>query len=147
MSIYARLWLFIVVSRASLITSTGCLVPLLTFKISMTTRALQVLALGAMMIPTGIAAFWMFRKLQLRHTAREAKAVAIAFSIFAPIGLMIAIVFAEIPGGYAELFLGSRFALVGVFASIPVITAFASYVPCLFVLWMTRHIMKSTLTD
>jgi hypothetical protein len=145
MSIPDRLWFFIVVSTAAIIASTGCLVPLLTLKIAALTAVLQILVLAGGFLPTVVAAFWMFGKLQLRYTRREARAVAVAFSIFAPIGLLIAIVVAEIPGGYAELLLGSRFAPVAAFASIPVITALASYVPCLLVLRMTRHIMRSEL--
>lgn len=143
MSIHDRIWFFIVISTAAIIASTGCLVPLLTLKIAVLTTVLEVMVLAAAYLPTGIAAFWMFRKLQLRYTRREAKAVAVVFSIFAPIALMIAVVLAEIPGGYAELLLGTRFAPLAAFASIPVVTALASYVPCLFVLLMTRHIRKT----
>ncbi|HXZ39780.1 MAG TPA: hypothetical protein VEG68_03500 [Terriglobales bacterium] len=145
MSIHDRLWFFTVVSAAAIIASSGCLVPLVLLKIAIVTTVLQVIVLGAMLVPTGIAAVWLFRKLQLRYTRREAKAVAAAFLIFAPVALMIAIVVAEIPGGYAELLLGTRFAPVAAFASVPVVTALASYVPCLLVLVMTRRIMKTEL--
>ena len=143
MSIRDRLRFFTVVLVAAVITSTGCLVPLVTLKIAITTRILQILVGASMLVPAVIAALWMFRKLQLRYTRREARAVAVTFLIFAPMALMAAIVVAEIPGGYAEQWLGSRFILIAVFASIPVVTALVSYVPCLFVLLITRHIVKT----
>jgi hypothetical protein len=93
-------------------------------------------------LPAGIVARWMFRRLQAHCTKREARAVAIAFTVLAPVSFGIAILLSEISGGYAELLLGSPFALVGAFAGIVAIATIVNFVLCLFTLRFTRHIVR-----
>jgi len=144
-----KFWFFIVVGKAALITAIGWLVlvlgVLVGFKIVMTPGEQQILkatvVLLLVFLPTGIATWWILRKLQARYTQREARAVATAFAVFTPVSLLIAIVLSQIPGGYAA-FLGPAFGLVGAFVGIVVMTTILNFLVCLFTLSMTRRIVK-----
>ena len=111
-------------------------------KIVLTHSEEEILGATMAFLPTGIAAWWMFRKLQAYCTRREARAVAIAFAVLAPVSFGIAFLFSEISGGYAELLLGSPFSLVGAFVGIVVMATIVNFVLCLFTLRFTRHIVK-----
>jgi len=144
-----KFWLFIVVGEAALMTTTGYIalvLGVLGFKIVTTLGEPQILkaAIGFLLVflPTGFATWWIFRKLQARHTRREARAVATAFGVFTPASLLIAIVLAVVPGSYAELLLGSPFAPVGAFVGIVLMTTILNFRVCLFALSMTRRIVK-----
>lgn len=103
-------------------------------------RAAQAVALAVtVLLPIIGAALWMARKLRAQCTQREARIVAIAFAVFTPVSMLIAIPLAQIPGGYAG-FLGRPFGFVGAFAGIVVITTFLSFVPIVLALWITRRI-------
>jgi small-conductance mechanosensitive channel len=134
--------LFIVVGKAALITTAGCLVPLLTLKLALTRSEQGTLTLIAIILATGIATWWIFRKLQTGYTRREARAMATTFAILAPVSLAIAMLLSLIPGGYAEMLLGSHFAPVGAFAGIIAMTTILDSLLCLLTLWMTRRIIK-----
>jgi len=143
-----KFWLFIVVGEAALMTTTGYIalvLGVLGFKIVTTLGEPQILkaAIGFLLVflPTGFATWWIFRKLQARHTRREARAVATAFGAFTPVSLGIAMVLSEITGGYAA-FLGRPFGLVGAFVGVVVMTAILNFLVCLFTLSMTRRIVK-----
>jgi uncharacterized membrane protein len=96
--------------------------------------------LGVLMafLPVGIAAWWMFRKLQAQYTRGESRSVATAFAGFGPFVLLVSIVFSQFPGGYASL-LGGPFALVGVFLGIVMITTLLSFMPCMLALRWVRY--------
>jgi len=47
-----------------------------------------------------------------------------------------------IPGGYAEVLLGSPFGPIGTFVGAAAIAAILNFLLCLLALWMTRHIIK-----
>lgn len=111
-------------------------------KIVLTHGEEEILGATMAFLPSGIAAWWMFRKLQAYCTRREARAAAIAFAVLAPVSFGIAFLLSEISGGYAELLLGSPFALVGAFVGIVVIATIVNFVLCLFTLRLTRHIVK-----
>ncbi len=134
--------LFIVVGKAVLITTVGCPVPLLALKLALTRGEQGTLTLIAIILATGIATWRIFRKLQTDYTRREARAVATTFAILAPVSLAIAMPLSLIPGGYAEMLLGSPFAPVGAFAGIVATTPILDFLPCLLTLWMTRRIVK-----
>jgi apolipoprotein N-acyltransferase len=120
--------------------STACFAPLLSLKIEMTRTEEAIVAALGMLLPTGIAALWLFRKLQARYTQREARAVTIAFAVLTPISLLIAFPLAQIPGGYAEVFLGRPFAPIAAFTGVILVTVCGSFVSTAVVLWMTRRI-------
>jgi hypothetical protein len=135
--------LFILVGQAAtLITTAECFVPLLTIKIAPTRGEHGTLIIIAVILATGIATWWVFRKLQADYTRREVRAVATTFAILAPVSLAIAMPLSLIPAGYAEILLGSRFFLIGAFVGIVLITTSLDFLLCLLTLWMTRHIIK-----
>lgn len=143
-----KFWLFIVVGKAALMTTLGyfgLVLGVLGLKIAVTPGEQQILkaTIGFLMVflPIGIAAWWIFRKLQARYTRREARAVATAFGVFTPVSLAVATVLSQIPAGYAA-FLGRPFGLIGAFAGIVVMTTTLSFLVCLFTLSMTRRIVK-----
>ncbi len=138
-------WLFIVVGKAALMTTLGYFAPVLGIlgsKIVLTHGEEEILAVPMVFLPAGIAAWWMFRKLQAFCTRREARAVAIAFAVLAPVSFGIAFLLSEISGGYADLLLGSPFGLVGAFVGIVVMATIVNFFLCLFTLRFTRHIAK-----
>jgi len=145
-----RFWLFIIVGKAALITVLLwfglVLVGLLGSKIEMTSGEPQILKATVLfllvLLPTGIATWWSFRKLQSHYPPREARAAATALAVFTPVSLLIAILLAQIPGGYADLLLGSPFGLVGAFVGVVVVTTILNLLVCLFTLSMTRRIAK-----
>jgi len=53
-----------------------------------------------------------------------------------------AVVFSQIPGGYAEMALGRRFILPAVFLAVSVVTTLLSFAASAFVLRFTRHLEK-----
>lgn len=137
-----KFWLFIVVGKATLMTTAGCFAPLLALKIALTHGEQGVLTIVAVVLATGIATWWIFRRLQTHYTGREARAVATTFAILAPVSLAVAIPLSLIPGGYAELLLGSPFGPVGAFAGIVLMTTVLAFLACLLTLWMTRRVVK-----
>jgi ABC-type molybdate transport system permease subunit len=139
-----KFWLFIVVGRAAIVTTFVVFgLGALAFKVAVTRWEEEILGLTVLLLPAGAAAWWIFRKLQEHCTRREARAVAIAFVVFAPVSMGIAILLSQTSGGFAAMFLGSSFGLVGAFAGAAVITALVSFVLCLLTLRFTRHIIKS----
>jgi len=138
-----KLQLFLIVGKAALIVTAGCfVVPLLTPKSALTGIEQGALILTALVLTTGVATWWIFRKLQTDYTRREARAVATTFAILAPASLAIAFPLSLLPAGYAEILLGSRFLLLGAFVGIVAITTSLNFLLCLFTLWMTHHIIK-----
>ena len=61
------------------------------------------------LLPSFAASAWMIRKLRKTYSAREARAVSIAFGLCAPIFLCVSMLFGEITGGYAEALGGDGF--------------------------------------
>lgn len=100
-------------------------------------------ALLCLLLVSGLAAWWMFRKLQAaQYTRREARAVSLVFGLLAPAGLSVGLALAIFAGGYAASLLGDAFALVGAFAGTLLVTALLSFGLCAFALWMTRRIER-----
>ena len=137
-----KFWLFIVVGKAALITTAGCFVPLVGLKIALTRNEQGILWMIAVVLSIGIATWWIFRELQAGCTRREVRAAATTFAILTPVSLGIAIVLSQFPGGYAEMFLGSSFVLVGVVVGIIAMTTILNFLQCLLTLWMTSRIIK-----
>lgn len=102
-------------------------------------RAVMLLIL--LLLPIGTATRWTSRRLRIRFSRRETRAMSTTFGLVTPVSLLVAIVLAEIPGGYAA-FLGRTFALIGVFCGIVVTTAILNFLACLVTLTMTRRIER-----
>ncbi len=140
-----KLWLFIVVGKAALITTVvvfALAMGALRSRFVVTPNGEEMLAAALALLLTGMPALWMFQTLQARLTRREARAVAISFVVLAPAWLGLAMLSGEISGGYAAMFLGSFFGLAGAFVGVVLMATFVSFMLCLFTLSITRHIVK-----
>jgi hypothetical protein len=138
-----KLTLFIVIVKAALITTVGyCGLVFVGFKLAVTPAEQGILGVAGAVAPTGLAAWWTFRKLQKHYTRRESRAVATAFGVVTPLSLAVGIVFAQVPGGYAEVALGRRFILPAVFVSVAVVTTLLSFVASACVMRFTRDLEK-----
>jgi hypothetical protein len=100
-------------------------------KIAVAREAEAPMGITAAVLPSGVAACWLFRRLRPDHTRREARAAAVAFAVFTPISLIVAMPLAEITGGYAG-FLGHAFGFVGALAGNVAVTTAVSFVCCGF---------------
>jgi hypothetical protein len=123
------------------ITVVGCFVPILLLVllhfIDPLSHLTELIVVVAEFIPCGIAAVWLYRKIQTRYSKRDAKKVAIGFVVFTPISLAVALVLAPL-GAYAE-HLGRLFVLPGVFTGIVVILTLLNYLVSIFSLWVSRQ--------
>jgi hypothetical protein len=99
----------------------------------------EVAVLTAGLLPTVGAAGWLFRKLQIAYSRREALAISIAFGVFTPISLSVSMVLGEISGGYAESLVGRRFfGAIGAFAGALMMTVFLTLLVYALVLRVTK---------
>ncbi|MGH9709093.1 MAG: hypothetical protein ACRD37_00915 [Candidatus Acidiferrales bacterium] len=113
------------------------------------TNGQMTAAMLAVFVPTGLATWWVFRKLQAHFCRREARSVAIAFAVFAPVSLAAAFLLYAIPASIAGLLLsGSGLVfLCALFGGIAVMTAFLTFLACVFALWITRRIERAEQHD
>jgi hypothetical protein len=133
-----------VVTKATLIVIAGC------FALALAASAVpgseprpSILGIVVVLfLPVAIATWRMFQRLQTHYTGREARAVAITFTVLAPVSLGTAMVFAQFAGGYSELVFGGRFVLVGVFLGAFITMMFLSFAACAFALSITRRQME-----
>ncbi|MGP8259816.1 MAG: hypothetical protein ACLQM6_07670 [Acidobacteriaceae bacterium] len=144
------LYLLIRIVEACLINFIvwGTFVLALSFKFA-STDIPSILSVAGLCLGCGIATWWIFRRLKLRYTRRETIAVAAAFAVVTPVGLLASAFCDQVLGVYIaqpfDLIFRSKsgiFEAIGTFGSVPVTTAFLSFAVCAFVLWMTRHIQK-----
>jgi MFS family permease len=127
---------------ASLVAATAYFVPVvivLAFHLSLTPHGEEILGMIMAFLPSGLAAYLLFRTLRERYGSRPALWTSIVFMIFAPASLLVAIVLAPFPGGYAELLLGGPFALIGAFVGIIVVITILTFGPSLLTLWLSRR--------
>jgi hypothetical protein len=95
----------------------------------------MVVMLMAVVGPDGMAAWWIFRRVQTDHSRNDARRAATGFAVSAPLALAVAYLLGELVGGYAEVVLGRYFVLPAVAAVIVVLTIF---IPSGVVMW-TLH--------
>ncbi len=135
--------LFIVVGQATLMATVGyCTLVLVGFKLAVTPVGQGVLGVVCALLPAGFAAWWIFRKLQKHYTQRGSRAAAVAFGVVTPLSFAVAILLAQIAGGYAEIVLGGRFILPAVFATVAVVTTLLNFAASALVLRFTRHLER-----
>jgi hypothetical protein len=134
--------LFIIVGKAALLVTAGTFllvlpVVLTGFRPQLTTA--EEAALGALMllVPNGAAVWWASRKLRTVYAKREARALSVAFGVFTPVSLLVALVVSP-TFGFFEPLLGHSFVFVGVFLGIAALTALLSFLVCALVLRITR---------
>jgi len=106
-------------------------------------------AIGAVFLPAGLGAWWVFLQLRPHFSRREVRAVAITFVVFAPVSLAIANLFYAIPGSIAAPLLSkSRYGfLVALLVGIAVMTALLASIACAIALWITRRTEKAESHD
>lgn len=144
---------FAIVGKAALIAAGGlfALVLALTlfgFNPDHKPAWAEILVLVACFLPLGVATAWMFRKLRTVYSRREARAVSIGFGLFTPVSLGVALVLAEITGGFSQVLAGSMIlGLIGAFVGAVVITAVLSSLVCALVLRVTRLAMSAEQID
>ena len=136
----SNFWLLTVIAKAVLMTVAGWLAPILVaFSLGVVERRGVGYAVGFTVVSaTGLAAWWVFRKLQTQVTKPEAWAVTKAFAVSTPLALAVAIPLAQIPGGYAETFLGKWFILPVVFVAIAVTATLMTFAVSLAALRMAH---------
>jgi hypothetical protein len=130
------------VGRAAFMMTLACFAPVavvLGLKIAVTREEQMILGATMILLPTGIAAWWVFRNLRTRCTRAEAWAVATTFAVFAPVSLLIGTILAEITGSYAG-YLGPHLGLLGAFAGIVVVLTLGTFVPSQVALWIAGRI-------
>lgn len=147
-----KFWLPTVVAQAVTIAMTGPLALAVVAILPGTPTQPRVEeAIGAVgaLIPTVVGAWWLYRKLRVRLTEREARKAAFAFGWFTPVSLVVAIVLAQIPGGLADAILGPRFALVGALVGFVAVTDLLSFAAVAFTIWILgrERRLQSSNTD
>ncbi len=94
-------------------------------------------------LPSGLAAIWMFHKLQAQWTKRKARYLAIVFVLTAPVSLGISMPLAMMIGGYAGLVFASA-APVGAFAGMILLNALLNSAVSLFAAWSFENRIPSS---
>jgi hypothetical protein len=133
--------LFIVIGQAALIVAVACFAPALAIaKFKFAPTSIEELILGVMtvVIPAGIAGWWIFRKLNAHYPRREAWAAAIAVAVLTPVTLGVAMVLATMFGGYAGAYFGDRLAFPGAVTGVIVIFSLVNFALVSFTLWIMR---------
>lgn len=129
-------------ATVSLAAATAYFFPVLivlAFHLVLTRHGEEMLGVVMAFVPSGLAGYLLFRKLRNRYSSRAALWASIVFVIFAPVSLLVAIVLAPFPGGYADLLLGSPFGLVGAFLGIIVTITALTFGPSMFTLWLSSR--------
>jgi hypothetical protein len=135
--------LFIVVGEAALIVTGAYFgLVLITFKFALTPGEETIEGIMMAILPVGVATWWIFRRLQTHHPPREARAAAIAFVVFAPIALLMALIFTQLFGDYAIALLGNPMAFPGTLVGIVVMISILTFVAVVSTLWIMR--LKNT---
>jgi hypothetical protein len=144
--------LSVIVGKAALIVTAGFCALMLGifssgFNPQLKSVGVGILVAVAVFLTIGVATGWMFRKLRTVYPRREARAVSTAFGVFTPASLVVSVVLAQIPGGYAEMLAGPHFALIGVFVGLVGVTGFLSVLLCALVLRVTQLIISVEQSD
>jgi hypothetical protein len=138
--------LFVVVLEAALIATAGSFLSILASSLDeswfyATPGGLarwQTLASALeILIPTGAAAWWIFRRLRARYSRREVRAASITFALITPVLLWFMLALSEFPGGPRDrpgaIFVLELFGVTTVITSVPNLAA------CSFALWLARQ--------
>jgi hypothetical protein len=127
---------------ALLVSTGGYVVPFIAASLGfkgLDNKLVDVLMTAVWLAAFGLAIWWMFHKLRALYTRREARAMAIAFGVFTPVSLGLALVLSEISGGYGEWLIGHPWGgLAGAFVGTVAITALLNFIVCWIVLSLTR---------
>jgi hypothetical protein len=151
--------LFAVVGQAALLFTAACfLLTMVSFAVllpastwtaplsRMSSVGEAVMLAIVLLVPAGLSRWWIFRKLLTEYSRREARSVANAFALLAPVLLAISLVLSPIVGGYAGVLLGtqSRFvAFASAMAGVAVMVTLMTFALSTFVLWFVRRIIRA----
>jgi hypothetical protein len=151
--------LFAVVGKAALMFTAACfLLTMISFALLLPPSAWtaplpRVPPMGeaitlaiVLLVPAGLARWWIVRELSTGYSRREALSVANAFAVLAPILLGISLLLGPIVGGYPVLLLGTESRLVAfacVMAAVAVMMTLMTFLLSLFVLWFVSRISRA----
>jgi hypothetical protein len=91
-----------------------------------------VVMLMAVLVPDGLAAWWIFRRVRTDRSRNDGRRAATAFAVSAPVVLGVGYLLGELVGGYAEVILGRYFVLPA--AAVAVIVPM-TFIPSGVVIW------------
>ena len=155
LSVRGAFRLFAIMSQAAFLFTALCLLlltalsalPLLPGTSARVTSLGEVTTLGiAVLASAGLARWWIFRKLSVDHSRREARSVANACAFLSPVLLAVSLALGPIAGGYAEVLVGSQsqfVAFAGAIAGVAVMVALMTFALSVFVLWVVRRIVRA----
>jgi hypothetical protein len=127
---------------ALLVSTGGYVVPFVVVFIGFKDRdnkLVEVLSATVWLVAFGLAIWWMFHRLRVFYTRREARAIATAFGVFTPVSFVLALALSEISGGYGEWLVGHPWGgLAGAFVGTVALTALLNFIACWIVLRVTR---------
>ena len=98
----------------------------------------EISGVFSLIISVGAATWWIFRKHQKHAPRREARTVATAFAVSAPISLIIAIPGAEILGRISA-YLGGPFGFIGTVLAVLALSTLICFAGCSLALWIARR--------
>jgi len=130
----AKRRLFVIVAEAAVLLTVVSWILVfasMPFEAYMSRHA-TVAAPVVVLVPDGLATWWMFRRIRANYLRSDARRAATAFAVSAPVVLGISHVLGTLIGGYAEVIFGRYFIL-------PVVAAFVlvmmSFIPSGIVVW------------
>jgi hypothetical protein len=91
-----------------------------------------VVMVMAVLVPDGLAAWWIFLQVRTDRSRNDARRAAAAFAASAPLALGVGYLLGELVGGYAEVVFGHYFILPTVAA---IIIALMIFIPNGVVMW------------
>lgn len=91
----------------------------------------------AVLLPPGLAAWRILRKLQPRYTRREARTASITFALITPMMLWVVLAVSEFPGGPTDR--PGAILTMELIGATALIAALPNYVSCFFVMWLARQ--------
>lgn len=91
-------------------------------------------------VPFMTSSRWIAKKLLSNYSHRVARSTAIAYVVFTPLSLIVAVVLSPIIGAYAEGF-GKQpfFGLLGAFLGIITLTSILSFSACMLAIWIVHR--------
>jgi hypothetical protein len=117
---------------------------ILGFKSELRTVPTGILVLVAVVLfPVAVARWWMFPRIAVMYSRREARAVSTAFAIFSPVASGVGIVLGGVMGGgYADHLRSGLFVVAGVFLGTTLVSGTLILVACALALHITRLAMS-----
>ena len=113
------------------------------------TAEMLAILVPVVLLPAAIARWWMFPRLALTYSQREARAVSNAFGLCCPVALGVSTAVGGIVGGSALTYLWSSriFALLGAFFGTILLAILLNTIVCALVLRVTRLATSVEPTD